>query len=546
MKNRQDPKVLNPELRQKLEALKRRYEENVLDDRNRHLSAKATSATLDPYNQILDLSTTRHLLRRTVLGASQSDIDRFMGTSPSAAVDTIVNEALGQPPAPDPAWISELPPPWPPTQQEREEYDAANIARWGEYSVDWLDRLYQLGLRERLTILWHDHFVTNAETYYHAPLMHWYMQTLRTHALGNFKDFVYDIGINPAMLIFLNGIDNQNGAPNENYARELLELFTCGIKDKNGNANYTENDVKEIARCLTGYTFDWQQLTVAFNVSRYDNGTKTVFGQTGSYGYSQVLDVIFDQRSAEIAYYVCLKLYQEFVYEVPNQAIVEQLGATLIANNWELAPVLSQLLKSQHFFDADVRGARIGSPIERCIGFQKEVNAPWVENNQLMVYYGSYSMDQVPFIIPSVNGWPRHRNWISTRTVPERWGMIDWLLWVDGDPAPRIDLTTFVDSLVDTSSALVSFEFAEAVADRLMPVPLDEIDWEDSYSFGGDLISNPIPQSILNGPSHVVTLTKMLLKGVPWYEWNPTNPSLDWTLRLFISDVSRLPEFQLI
>ncbi len=246
---------------------------------------------------------------------------------------------------------------WTAPQSVREAYDEANIARWGEYSTNWLNRLYNLGLRERLTILWLDHFVTNAEVYYHAQLMHRYMQLLRQHALGNIKQFVYDVGLSAAMLIYLNGIDNERGAPNENYARELLELFTCGIVDKNGNPNYTQQDVTEISRCLTGYTFDWLQLTTSFNSGRFDNGTKTVFGQTGAFGYDEVIDVIFDQRSSEIAYYICLKLYQELVYEAPDVAIVDQLATTLQANNWELVPVLKQLLKSQHFFDPNVIGA---------------------------------------------------------------------------------------------------------------------------------------------------------------------------------------------
>ena len=546
MKQVRDFEVLDPAQKRKLDELRDNYAQNLTQDRNADLAPLAAAGTLDPYATVLDLDATRHLLRRTMLGAKPADITRFLGMSSDAAVDTIVNEALAETPPADPPWISELPPPWWASQAEREAYDATNIDRWGEYSVDWLNRLYSTGLRERLTILWQDHFVTSAEVYYHAQLMHWYLQMLRTHALGNFKDFVYDVGLNKAMLLYLNGVDNQKGAPNENYARELLELFTCGIVDKDGNANYTENDVKEISRCLTGYTFDWFQLTTSFDSNRFDDGSKTVFGQTGNYGYAEVLDVIFNQRGSQIAYYICQKLYQEFVYEIPNKTIIEQLATTLQSANWDLATVLRQLLKSQHFFDTNTRGARIASPIEKCIGFQKEVSAPWVKENQLMVYYGSWSMDQVPFLIASVNGWPRHRNWISTRTIPERWGMIDWMLWADGDPAPRIDLSGFVDSLVDTTDALVAFHFAEAVAELLMPVPVDQVDWEDSNEFGGDLVSNPIPQNILSGPPHVLTLTKMLLRGIPWYEWNPTNPDLDWTLRLFIAEVTRVPEFQLI
>ena len=154
-------------------------------------------------------------------------------------------------------------------------------------------------------------------------------------------------------------------------------------------------------------------------------------------------------------------------------------------------------------------------------------------------------LEHVLLNIPSVAGWPRHRDWISTRTLPDRWGMIGWFQW-PGEIAPGTDFEALASQLLDISDPLLVFKLPAAIVEHCFAVDIEELDIESvSVDFSGDLVSNPIPDEIQNGPAYVRDLAKMMLHGVPWYEWSIYNTDLDWTIRLFMGDIARLPEFQL-
>ena len=218
-----------------------------------------------------------------------------------------------------------------------------------------------------MALFWHNHFVTDTEVYVHARLAYGYLNLVRKHALGDFKQFVYDMGLNLAMLIYLDGTSNTHIAPNENYARELLELFTTSPEDQNGQPNYTEADIREMARALTGYVADLRQFRARFFDNRFDDGEKTFLGRTGNFGYADVVDIVFEERTDALAHFICVKLYKAFVYAAPAPEIVDELAEIFIDNNFQIAPVLRTLLKSAHFFDREVHGARIKGPIEMMV-----------------------------------------------------------------------------------------------------------------------------------------------------------------------------------
>ena len=163
-----------------------------------------------------------------------------------------------------------------------------------------------------MTLFWHNHFVTQYDDYFIAMHAYRYLKLLREHALGNLKGFCpYAIGRDPAMLKYLDGDVNQKpGEPNENYARELLELFTMGPKDKDGNDNYTQSDIEEIARALTGWVIDYLTHTTSFYAGFFDNGEKTFFGQTGAFGYDDVIDIIFEERGCRDRLFYLRKVVQ--------------------------------------------------------------------------------------------------------------------------------------------------------------------------------------------------------------------------------------------
>lgn len=503
----------------------------------------ATNGGLDAYTGNLTLRQAKHLLRRTGFGGSPDEVSLLVDAGAATAVDAIVDFAVSEPHPAAPAWAA-TPPPGPnATEEEWMAYNEWTFTRLDEFRRDWLKLMSTHGLREKMTLFWHDHFATSQDKYYHVQIAQRYVELLRTNSLGNFRQFVYDIGLDAAMLIFLDGFENRKDAPNENYARELCELFTMGITDRYGNPNYTENDIKEIARGLTGYVINGNLEVQFFNVI-HDGSPKTIFGRSGNWGYDDVIDIVFDERSEETAWYISKKLYQEFVYEVANEEVVDHMKDLLIASNWELEPVIRALLKSEHFFSEAVIGARIASPTEMMIRLLKEVGG-YADDHFTVVGYAGWSLEQWLTFVPSVNGWPRHRDWISTTTMPERWAVCSWLLWVN-DIAPRLDIYSSLEKLVDFQDPNVAFRVGPAVVEHLFAVPIEELDVESiSASFAGDLTTHPIPQDVANGPAYVRDLTKMFLNGVPWYEWNPYNPDLDWVYRLFLQQIVQIPEFQL-
>ncbi len=239
-----------------------------------------------------------------------------------------------------------VPEPPPPRGSDAEAIDAylqANRTWLREYRDSWLAEMQQGLLREKMALFWHNHFVTESRTYRLAPYAYQYLTLLRTHALGNFRTFVREIGLTPAMLIYLNGTQNRAGNPNENYARELLELFTMGI------GHYTQQDIQEIARALTGWVVEHATLSSRFVPARFDNGRKTIFGQTDYFGYDDVIDLTLQERARETALFICRKLYRFFVYNEPDEAIVAQLADTFQEHDFEIAPVVEQLLSSAPF-----------------------------------------------------------------------------------------------------------------------------------------------------------------------------------------------------
>ncbi len=514
-------------------------------DKNASLKALSIQAGLEPFAENLTTRTATHLLRRLCFGADPSVVETLVGRPADEVVDEIIDDAITMAPPADPEWADLVVPPWNNGDAVWQQYvDDTNI-RVDEYKKDWIQLMLEAGFREKLTLFWHNHFVTNQENYFHAQIANRYVKLLRTHAFGNFKNFVTDIGQDGAMLVYLNGIENYAGSPNENYARELLELFTMGILNDSGEKNYTEFDIQEMARCLTGWQLHYETLMPYFEPALFDSGTKTVFGNTNSYDYDQLIDLIFQERELEIARFICRKFYREFVYEVPDESIVQELASTFVANNFEIEPVLRLLLKSGHFFDDQVIGAKLKTPMEMMIGFYKEVMAEYESNHVQIIAWASWEAEQVLLNIPSVAGWPRHRNWIDTRTIPARWGIIDWMVWV-GEESERYSLDPFMNQLVDTSDPLVAFKFPVAIVEALFAPHIDMLDIENITSeFAGDLQSNPIPDEVLNGPEYAINLAKMFLSGVPWYEWNPFNTELDWIRRLFIAQITRLPEYQM-
>ncbi|MBK9735222.1 MAG: DUF1800 domain-containing protein [Saprospiraceae bacterium] len=278
------------------------------------------------------------------------------------------------------------------------------------------------GLRDRMSWFWGNHFVTKINSYVCPSWMYQYHNLLQKYALGNFKDFVRDIGLSPAMLIYLNNIQNTKFQPNENYARELMELFTMGVDN-----GYTQTDIVNVARAITGWNgIDQTNLcgTVAFVPAFWDSGQKTIFGKTGPWGYNDVIDLLFAERGPQISEYICRKLYKYFVNPEVNEDVVTALATIFRNNNFELAPVMKAMFASEHFFDVASIGTIIPGHIEYFLTFLNEIG--YIDDQELLyaVGYSASDFDQQIFSPTDVAGWPGNRNWISTGSLPYRAGNI--------------------------------------------------------------------------------------------------------------------------
>jgi uncharacterized protein (DUF1800 family) len=509
-------------------------------------------AGLEPYTGPWTRTEAAHLVRRLQCGAMKREVDgAFNDGSASAAVNRLVDAATLDPIPEPPDWYT--------------NDGSTGIDEVYDVQRTWLDAMRTKGLIEKMTLFWHNHFVTqwaavdskSGNSIGH--LCYDYYSLLREHALGNFQTFVREVGLNPAMLVYLDGYVNVKGQANENYARELLELFTMGQYDQAGALNYTENDIKEIARALTGWSVNGSN-KATFSLSNHDRGTKTFLGRSGAFGYDDVVDLVFETRAPQIAWYVAKKLYTFFVQAVPDVGVVQALADLLQANNWALAPTLKTLFASAHFFDASFVGGRIKSPVELVVGFLREAEviptADLLES--LREVLTPATLGQELLNPPNVAGWPGlnppdtsntpgHYTWLTTTTLPERWNVLSDLIY--GNLGASYDPLELATKISDPSDP---FSIALDLAETMLPVPLAYAGIREvTEPFGGnpDL---PPPSEILNGPAWQVNLSKILLDGTPHYEWpvvgegsaDPTDDARS-LVREYLVYLIQLPAYQL-
>ncbi|WP_412060950.1 DUF1800 domain-containing protein [Rubrivirga sp. IMCC45206] len=485
-----------------------------------------------------DRARALHLLRRTGYGARPAAVDAVLALGPDAAVQALVDGAASIGALAPPAWHDDAPPAPPPNnapQAEQDEYRRvlqvyldANT-QW-IYEMEWRTITEGLGgteadalagaaraFHERLTVGWHDHFVASVEAYTLAGWLSRYWRTLQRHALGDFRAFVAEIGTSPAMLVYLNGIQNRVGAPNENYARELMELFTMGA-EANGQPNYTQQDVAQAARCLTGYTVDvYGTLEAVFVPAWHDNGIKTVLGRTGNWGHDDLVQILFDERANEIATFVARKLYRDVVYDTPNETVVAQLAGVLLANDFALAPAVAALLKSAHFFDGDSIGARIKSPLEHVLGVHAESGTGAIPALQDTIRAITFVTDQRLFYPPNVAGWPGHRDWLTSSTLPTRW--------------------------LYTNAILSGIEAVpEALRGVALALPSPYVARDLAVDFATLWLGTAVDPA--DTPA-VDRLIGVLLGDIPEYEWDPTAPGAGTRLMGLALHLAVQPEYQL-
>ncbi len=278
-----------------------------------------------------------------------------------------------------------------------------------DLNISWIRTMVtnKSNLREKMGIFWHDHFACSSNNIFYLES---YLTTLRKHALGNFRDLLHAIAKEPAMLLYLNNQQNKKRAPNENFAREVMELFTLG-RDK----DYDEDDIREVARAFTGWgvTKDGK-----FKVRNHlhDNDEKVVFGKKGNFGGSEVLDMLLENKNTAI--YLAGKLVKFFVSEKGDKQLASEVGAILYKNNYEIKPALKHLFTSDKFMDPKNIGKMIKSPIELIVGLQRMGRV--VINSPQSLIYMQKMLGQKLFYPPNVAGWHSGQAWIDNATLSFR------------------------------------------------------------------------------------------------------------------------------
>jgi len=269
-------------------------------------------------------------------------------------------------------------------------------------------------LTEKMAFFWHGHFACRINNSLHQELL---LHTIREHAVGNFRNLLKAVSKSAAMLAFLNNQQNKKKKPNENFAREVMELFTMGIN------HYSERDVKEAARAFTGWGFTLNG-KFAFREKVHDAGIKTFLGKTGKFTGDNILDILLEQKAT--ADFICRKIYRYFVNEEINTEQVNWLSERFYAGDYELKPLLRDLFTSDWFYDQRNRGSKIKSPVEFWVGIQRTLPME-IENPQVQLFLLRL-LGQSLFYPPNVAGWPGGTSWIDSSSLLLRL-RIPQLIW---------------------------------------------------------------------------------------------------------------------
>jgi uncharacterized protein (DUF1800 family) len=358
-----------------------------------------------------------HLAERTGFGAPPAEIYGWSGLTREQAVDQILSH-LGDAPQPaPPAWVN---PPFerPPAKDApnyadaRKTYDQNKEAKKRELRSWFIQTAIASPwpLNEKLALFWHNHFTSSLEKLDSGELLLQQDLLFRRLGAGDFATFAKAVARDPAMLVYLDGESNVKGKPNENFARELLELFTLG------EGNYTENDIKEAARAFTGWTVDRAAGQATFRPKRHDDGVKTVLGQTGAFDGDAVIDVILKQDRAAV--FLTTKFWRFFVSETPDPAHIAVLAAAYRQSGYQLKPLLRALFLDEAFWAPANRQTLVRSPMELLVGQIRTWGLTGYDPVRLTGQMARLGQDL--FNPVSVKGWAEGMDWINAATLLER------------------------------------------------------------------------------------------------------------------------------
>jgi uncharacterized protein (DUF1800 family) len=439
-----------------------------------------------------DLHRVNHLLRRLGFGPSYDRMEKLLAMAPAAAIDSLLNYD----PAVDPfAGVIE--------QMEGlfNLQSSEDVARWWIYRMIYSPNPAQ----EKLALFWHNHFATSGAKVGNGQYMHRQIELFRAKGIGSFRELLIEVAEDPAMLIWLDGRTNRKGKPNENFAREVMELFTLGV------GNYTEADIKQLARAFTGWQIADQQSR--FEPKLFDDGEKEVFGVKGSFDTASAISLILRQPAAPR--FLARRLLRGYVHPEPTDEHVNYYAARLLKADWNIKTVLSEMTASRLFFYDWANRSKIKSPAELVIGsvlvLGGKVNTQFVREEMA-------KMGQSLLFPPNVKGWDGEQTWINSNTVLGRFnvGMELSTQRRENEFARRSDL----DAWMKKFGAQRAADVIQAYARMMLDGDLDQSARADLIEF---MNRNEKNEPVLFSPTPEMVNTKVrgmlhLMMSMPEYQ----------------------------
>ncbi len=510
------------------------------------VARESSDLGLEAYTGIFGESQVMHLLRRTLFGVKKEDFQHYKSLTLDQAIAEMLTPSVAPPPPvndyngfgedalTDPivalgdTWIEA------PYSEDFEGLRTVSLKGW------WINNILnqEANLSEKMLLFWHNLLPIQTWDIFVGKVSYQYLEMLRTNNFGNYKTLIKELTLNPGMLFFLNGTFNYKDAPDENYGRELQELFCVG---KGVDANFTEGDVQAAARLLTGWVVDYDKVenagipTSFFWEGGHDTADKQfssfygdtlITGKSGAAGaeeLDEMLDMIFDTN--ELAAYISRRLYNFFVAtdidEMVEQNMIQPMADLFRANNYDITPVLEALFKSAHFYDAVTMGVRIKNPAEHTLGVWRglDIPSPTGETLQTNLEYHLafiWIMSEMGMELgdpPSVSGWTAYyqapqfdRSWISTNTITKRASITDAIvfnqIWINDELTVGSDLIHFLegldtpgvaeDMLIESTQLLLGLDVTTEIIDTLKDILLSgqgtEGYWTGAWN---DYVSDP-------------------------------------------------------
>lgn len=356
----------------------------------------------------LSRSDAAHLLRRVGFGGSAAEITALTGLERAVAVERVLDTSANPPTTDTPGGH---------TQPEREGENEYEL--WRDMSQYWLDRMATVPapVQEKMTLFWHGHFVSEQDKLYDARRLWRQNQTQRSLALGDFEALAQAMAIDPAMLAYLDNAYNVKGQPQENFARELMELFTLGV-----DQGYTQADVVEVARAWTGHGLVDPGTDAGrayrFRAERHDAGSKTIFGITRAWDGPEVIsEICRGARRDTMARFIARKVWAFLAHPEPSAALVGRLATAFVAANLEIKALVRAVVLEDEFWSAAARNGLVRSPMEYAVAVLRSTGRRATEVNPQWYLDG---MGQDPFNPPNVSGWRPNGYWLSTSALSAR------------------------------------------------------------------------------------------------------------------------------